>query len=177
MNLRILIFNLVFYAVTLSFYVKGRQDPSSSLGYGFFVYGFWGVALVILLILMTKKIIQPKTILDKIGIVTATPLLCIFLVGLSITLNDSPISEGYFEKGNYRYKVLNYEYRATGNRKRIEYYKNSEPVNGNYPAANFEEWVKDSTWIYFSKSGDTMKIVKYNDGLLISSEKKRSPRS
>ncbi|MDH7459700.1 hypothetical protein QEG73_00375 [Chitinophagaceae bacterium 26-R-25] len=167
MNKRLLLFNIIFYAITLTFYYKGKQDPSSSLGYGFIIIGFWGIALVALIFLLTKKVIQPKTILDKISIVTATPLLCVVAVGLIMTFNDTATSEWYFNKGNHRYKVLTFDYRETGSRKRIEYYKSSETVNVNDPFVNIDKWVKDSTWVYFSKSGDTTKTIKYKDDLQI----------
>jgi hypothetical protein len=161
MNKRLLFFNIIFYAITLTFYYQGKQDPSSSLGYGFFIMFFWGVALVTLIVLLTKKVIQPKTILDKIGIATATPLLCIVAVGLVMTFNDTAASEWYFDKDNHRYKVNTFNYSGTANPKRIEYYKSFDTVNPKDPFVNIEKWVKDSTWIYFSKSGDTTKIVKY----------------
>jgi heme exporter protein D len=86
MNKGLILFNIIFYAITLTLYYQGKQDPSSSLEYAFFIIGFWVVALVTLLILLAKKILQPKTILDKIGIVTATPILCLIAVQLFIAL-------------------------------------------------------------------------------------------
>lgn len=167
MNKKILIFNIVFYLVTLFFYFQGRQDPSSSLGYGFFIAGFWGVSLLTLIILLTKKIIQPKTILDKIGIVTATPLLCLLAVGSIVTFNETPSSEWYFDKDHHRYKVNTFSFRESGHAKRIEYYKSADTVNPKDPFANVEKWLKDSTWVYFSKPGDTSKLIKYKDGVQI----------
>jgi hypothetical protein len=167
MNKRLLYFNIIFYAVTLAFYYQGKQDPSSSLGYGFFIVGFWGIALVTLIILLTKKVIQPKTILDKIGIVTATPVLCVVAVGLIFNFNETATSEWYFEKDHHRHKVLTFDDRETGKRKRIEYYKSSDMVDGNDPFSKGDKWVKDSTWIYFSKTGDTTKIIRYRDDLQI----------
>lgn len=163
MNKLILLFNIIFYGITLTFYYQGKQDPSSSLGYGFLIVGFWGVALVTLIIFLIKKVIQPKTILDKIGIVTATPILCIVAVELTMTFNDSASSEWYFDKDHYRYKELTYDYRETGKRKRIEYYKSNDTVNISDPFSNVDKWLKDSTWIYYSKTGDTTKIVKYRN--------------
>jgi len=167
MNKRLLLFNIIFYAITLTFYYQGKQDPSSSLGYGFFIVGFWGIALVTLIILLAKKVIQPKTVLDKIGIVTATPILCVIAVRLIMSFNDTAISESYFYKDHHHYKVNTFNYSGTANPKRIEYYKSSDTVNPKDPYINIEKWIKDSTWIYFSKLGDTTKIVKYKDNLQI----------
>lgn len=167
MNKGLLLFNIIFYLITLTLYYQGKQDPSSSLGYGFFIVGFWVVALVTLLILLTKRVIQPKTMLDKFGIVTATPILCIIAMGLFTTLNETATSEWQFNKRHHRYKVLTFSYRETGNPKRIEYYKSSDTINLSNPFPNTDKWVKDSTWVYFSKSGDTTKIVKYEDDVQI----------
>jgi glucan phosphoethanolaminetransferase (alkaline phosphatase superfamily) len=167
MSKKILLFNIIFYFVTLRFFFPGRQDASSSLGYGFFIIIFWVIALVTLIILLIKKIIQPKTIADKIGIVTATPILCVVAVGLILTFNDTPSSIWYFNKDNHRYKVNSFNYSGTGKLKRIEYYKSSGTVNPGDPFANTEKWVKDSTWIYFSESGGKEKVVKYKNGLQI----------
>ena len=167
MNKRLLLFNVIFYAITLIFYYQGKQDPSSSLGYGFFIVGFWAVALVALIIFLAKKVIQPKTILDKIGIVTATPILCFVTVGLIMMFNDTAASEWYFDKDNHRYKVNTFNYSGSANPKRIEYYKSIDTLNPKNPFANIDKWVKDSTWVNFSKSGDTTKIIKYKDDLKI----------
>ncbi len=163
MNKRILFFNIAFYFITFVFYYLGKQDPSSSLGYGFFMIGFWTVALLTLILLLAKKVIQPKTILDKIGIITATPVLCVIAVGTIMTFNNTAESEWYYEKDQRRYKVIKFNYSGTENLKKIEYYKSVDTVNSKDPFDNIDKWVRDSSWVYFSKIGDTVKIVKYKD--------------
>lgn len=128
MNGKILFFNSVFYFITFAFYYQGKQDPSSSLGCGFFIAGFWVLALLTLILLLAKKVIQPKTIFDKIGIVTATPVLCVIAVGLITTFTDTAASEWYFDKDSHRYKVNTFNYRGTSKQKRIEYYKSLDTV-------------------------------------------------
>lgn len=166
MNLKILIFNLAYYLIVVILYLQGKQDPSSSLGYGFLILGFWAVASIVLVVLIMKKIIVPKTLLDKIGIFTATPIVCLLAVALLTTFNETPASEWYFDKNMHRYKVNTYIYNS-GNQKRIEYYKSVNTVDVKDPFANIEKWVKDSTWIYFSKSDDTSKVVHYKEGIQV----------
>lgn len=84
-----------------------------------------------------------------------------------MTFNDTAASEWYFDKDNHRYKVNTFNYSGTANPKRIEYYKSGDTVNTKDPFANVDKWVKDSTWIYFSNSGDTAKIVRYKNDLQI----------
>jgi hypothetical protein len=157
MSKRILIFNVIYYAVTLFFIILGRDDPSSSLGYGFFIIGFWIIAAIALAFFLIKKTIWPKSFLDKIGIFTATPILSIVAVSLILTLSESESSEWYFNKGNNRYKVKTIYYKPGSKVKRIEYYRNAN-----------EEWLRDSTWIYFSEAGDTIRKVKYRNNTEIS---------
>ena len=84
-----------------------------------------------------------------------------------MTFHDTVASEWYFDKGHHRYKVNTYNFRETGHTKRIEYYKSVDTVDPRAPIANIEKWLKDSTWIYFSKPGDTAKIVKYKDDVQV----------
>jgi hypothetical protein len=76
----IVFFNVAFYIVTFICYFKARQDPSASLGYGFFIVGFWLVMSVILLIGLITRKIRPVSIADKIGVFTATPVICLIVL-------------------------------------------------------------------------------------------------
>src|SRR4051794_37517127 len=113
MNKRILLFSVVFNTVTLLLFFKGKEDQSSSLGYGFFIVIFWGFSLLALMVLLSKKVIQPKTIPDKIGVVTATPVLSIAIILLVLTFNETPASAFYFIRGNHQYKQLTFDYSGT----------------------------------------------------------------
>jgi hypothetical protein len=138
--------------------MMGRENPSSSLGYGFFIVGFWIVAAVVLVFFLIKKIIRPKSVLDKIGVFMATPVLSIVSVWLILSFQENASSESYFNKGNYRYKIKTFHYGETSNIKRVEYYRSQNTD---------ETWVKDSTWIYLSEAGDTIKRVNYKNDIEI----------
>lgn len=86
MSKRILAFNFVYYGVTFLFVKLGRDDPSSSLGYGYFILWFWIFAGIALIVMLRTRVLQPKTVADKIGIFTATPFLCIMAVQLFFSL-------------------------------------------------------------------------------------------
>jgi hypothetical protein len=88
MGKRILIFNVIYYAVTLYFIKLGRDDASASLGYGYFIMGFWIVAAVVLVLLLITKLIRPKSILEKIGIFTATPVLMLTAIWLMVSFRN-----------------------------------------------------------------------------------------
>src|SRR5436190_20106009 len=99
MGKRILIFNVVYYAIILFFVKLGRDDASSSLGYGFFILGFWILAAITLVFFLIRKIIQPKSVLEMIGIFTATPVLSVVAVWLILAVKEDVGSEWYFNKG------------------------------------------------------------------------------
>jgi uncharacterized membrane protein YobD (UPF0266 family) len=73
MGKKILIFNIIYYMIILALVLMGRRDPSSSLGYGFFIVGFWVIAAIVLMTFLRSSFIRPKSILQKIGVFTATP--------------------------------------------------------------------------------------------------------
>ena len=113
-----------------------------------------------------KKIIRPKSLLDKIGIFTATPLLTIVFVMFFRMSKENVSSEWYFNKENYRYKVREINYGDGVGIERIEFYRSADTINSpNTSKMNL--WVKDSTWIYLSKTGDTIKKVVYKNDVEI----------
>jgi hypothetical protein len=103
MNQRIILFNVLYYLITLVLIGKGRIDPSSSLGYGFLIIIFWVIAGVALAALLITRVINPKSIVDKIGIFTATPILTLVVVSLLVGLTERVSSE---EKHSLRIFVL-----------------------------------------------------------------------
>ena len=155
MTKRILIFNVIYYAVTLFFIKSGRDDASASLGYGYFIIGFWIIAAIALVVFLIRGFIRPKSILEKIGIFTATPVLSLTAIGLIISLQGNVSSEYHFSKNGSRYKAITFQYKNDLNVERIEYYRSQ--YGG--------EWKKDSTWVYFSESGDTIKKIRYKNDL------------
>src|SRR5437870_5797063 len=118
MNKKIILFNIVYYVVVIGLILLGRVDPSSSLGYGYFIIIFCAIAALALFYLLFKKIILPKSLVDKIGVFTATPILSIFVIAAIGSLKENVSSEFYFNKNNYQYKVITFEYGNGGTEKR-----------------------------------------------------------
>jgi len=48
--------------------------------------------------------------------------------------------------------------------KRIEYYKSIDTLGSKNVLEN-DAWVKDSTWVYLSKTGDTIKKINYKNNM------------
>jgi hypothetical protein len=163
MKLQILIFNIVFYGVTLFLYSLTKQDPSSSLGIGFIGISFWILSSILLTFLLLFKGIRPKTVIDKIGIVTATPIPLFALLWIVRSFGDSWSSTSYAVVNKHLYRIDKFNDNHTGNLKRIEYYKSVDTISLTDRMNDNGTWVKDSTWVYFSKSGDTSKTLKYSN--------------
>lgn len=159
MATRIFIFNIIYYGITFLFVKAIRDDMSSSLGYGFFIIGFWIVAGLLLDFLLRQKIIQPTSFFQRIGVFTATPVLSIVAVWLIFGFKENVGSERYFDKDGYRHWVRTIIYSDRSKIKRIEYYR--KKIDTVTAAGDDDEWEKDSTWLYFSEEGDTLKSESY----------------
>jgi hypothetical protein len=166
MNQRIVFFNVLYYLIVFVLIWQGRSDPSSSLGYGFLIVIFWAIAGVAMVGLWVTKVIRPRSIADKIGIFTATPVLTLVVVSLIMSLTERVSSEEQFNVGQYRYKVLRYGNPGSTSGRRLEFYRSEDMVNSKGDLEN-DSWVKDSVWIYLSAKGDTIKKVTYKKGVEI----------
>ena len=87
MGKRILLFNIVYYAVLLIFVQLSREHPSESLGYVFFVVAFWVVAGIVLAFFLRRRIIWPQTFLQGLGVFAATPILTLAVGWLIAAVN------------------------------------------------------------------------------------------
>lgn len=162
MSINLIVFNIAYYLITFLLYQQTQQDPSSSLGIGFFALFFWLASGILLFILCRKRVIKIQTVADKIGVFAATPVLTLVAIQLLLAFNgNGGSSEWYFDKDNHRYKVIETIHRGSSKTKSIEYYKSLEPVKTDTGFYHIDEWVKDSVWIYFSKKGDTTRKVRY----------------
>jgi hypothetical protein len=160
MNSRLIKFNLIYYLTTLAFYFQGRLDPSSSLGYGFYIFGFWILSLIVLIVLIIRDKILVNNVWDKIGVLLATPILFLVIIAVGFAITDQVDSVWYPYKDGHRYKIVSYSDRSTHLRTRTEIYKSKLLMAES--DTNFEiKWSRDSTWIYYSDTGDTVKIEQY----------------
>ncbi|WPQ65197.1 hypothetical protein SIO70_10105 [Chitinophaga sancti] len=160
MSKTIILFNVIYYAIIIGLIKLGQDDPSSSLGYDYFIIMFWGIAAFLLVFFLIKRIIYPKTIFEKIGVFTATPLISIMVFMIIMSFKENVSSEWIFNKNGKRYKVLTFDKDKSTGGKRIEYYRSIDRKG-----TKEDIWIKDSTWVYLSKTGDTIRKVKYKDNI------------
>ena len=129
---------------------------------------FWIISIIILVILALKNKSNWFNVNYKITTIISlffcTPIL--FLGFRYINRPDSyRDSTGYISKNGYTIKYENWIYYDNGSRKIIKYWKAVEKDCNDCDSTHFK---KDSTWIYFNKKKDTVKIEVYKNGKLIS---------
>jgi hypothetical protein len=162
-NSRLIVINVLYYLVIFIFFFQGRSQPSSSLGYGFFVLGFWIISGVALIILIAKNWIPTNGIWNKVGVFLATPCVCLLMIGIMVLVADQVGSESHFSKNGYRYRVVRYQYGSSETVKRIEIYRSEGRLPIESTSTFVARWLRDSTWTYYSKAGDTIRVEKYSN--------------
>lgn len=163
MNSRLILFNIVYYLVTLMLFFQGRSNPSSSLGYGFYILGFWIISGIILAFLVVRKKIIINRLGDKVGLFLATPVIFLLTIVAGLSMTDKIESEWYPYKNGHRYKIITYGYKSSSATMRREIYKSQETLTEDYTSFNSIKWLRDSTWTYYSETGDTLKIEKFKN--------------
>ena len=147
----LIIFAVIFNIITGIFILNIINDQSSSLGYLYIFPIFWIISGIILSLLSKRKIVNFAGITNKILFFFSTPLALISFYFLYVQLTDAKYISGSreYDKGNYRYKEVTYEYEVAGQNQRKEFYilKNG--------------WEKDSIWTYYNKDGSIKKTEDY----------------
>lgn len=171
MSLPLLLFNIVFYGIVLYLYGQAKQNPSTSLGISFAFIFLFILFPIVQLILWKTKVIKLRTIADKIGWVTATPVLPIiaFLIAAEVSQGEAKSSTSEYNVNNHRYQEAVYNFSNIAKPRKIEFYKSVDTVSDASPFPLTDGWVKDSVWIYFSEKGDTVRKERYRNDTLISS--------
>ncbi len=162
MNRKLLVFNIFYYSIIILLITRLTSSGGVALGYMILLMIFWGVAMIFLIILLATKAINLRSAMDKVGVFLATPVISIvFLVFFSPSQGVEPLcKEVYFEQNNRRYLKKTCENNGRG--KIIEYYLSFDSVS-NETNRSIEVILKDSTWVYLSQNGDTVKTVKYKN--------------
>lgn len=162
MNRKLLLFNIFYYSIIILLIAQLTSSGGVALGYMILLMIFWGVAMIFLIILLATKAITLKSAMDKIGVFLATPVISImFVIFFFPSLGAGPLcKEAYFEQNNRRYlkKICD----NNGRGKIIEYYLSFDSVS-NETNRSTEVILKDSTWVYLSQNGDTIKTIKYKN--------------
>lgn len=134
----------------------------------------WITTLVLTIILTIKRrqklFVSGKTQWTVATLLFCTPIPLYFGYQLTHPTPETLRSgSSYSPKDGKIYKSENWYYTSNYRQKYVDMYFTADSLD---EKANGENaFKKDSTWTYFTKTGDTLKVEKYKDGKLISSKK------
>jgi hypothetical protein len=166
-NITLVSIAITYILINILFYLHSRtMEGGSSLIYVIIYPAFWLITLIVVGIWTYIK----KGFLFQKDSITATLILLFFCTPLPLLIASKLMqpettrsSSGYSPKNGVTIKDEFWTYN-TGQVAERKYWKlNTE----NWIDANEEDFKEDSTWVYFSKQGDTVKTELYNEGKLI----------
>ena len=158
----LLFYFIAYNLVTIYFISEMYRDQSASLGYVLLFPIFWGIAGVILGILLWRKKIKISSWVDKILIACSTPIPVFILLAFQSTLSGGLITSSYeFNKNGHRHREVKYQYSSGGQTRRLEYYVSKDDVTDTNPFPTSDIWLKDSIWIFFKRDGTVEKKEDY----------------
>ena len=169
--LPIIIVAVIANAITFSFYCYAAGEPEGSdlsLAFALTVPAVWVITLITVIIITIRR---RKAIFKKGGLFwkllvllfgTPIPFLIVFLI-LSPPFAIYQAQSGYYPHNGYTIKNEEWNY-PDGKHAVTKYFRlNSEK----YERAPESAFKRDSTWVYFDKTGDTTKMEWYKNGRLI----------
>ncbi|MBV4360519.1 hypothetical protein [Pinibacter aurantiacus] len=134
----------------------------------------WITTIILTIILALKR----RRILFTTGKTKSTILTLLFCTPIPLYfgyLFTHPTPESLRSSSSYRpadgkiFKSESWYYTSNDQQKYVEMYFIADSLDEKKNGEN--AFKKDSTWTYFTKKGDTLRVEKYNAGQLISSKK------
>lgn len=153
-NKTLVIFAILYTAITIYFVVDIKRDESASIGYLFLFPAFWLVGGLILGLLFWLTKIKLTTPLDKVTLAFSTPgpMIVFFFIWSMLPYSQSPASTYEFNSNEHRHRQVKFQY-DNGHTKTIEYYISQDSVTEENPFPENDIWLKDSTWTFYNKDG------------------------
>ncbi len=173
----IIVIAVIANAITFSFYNYAAGEPQGSdlsLAFALTVPAVWIIALITMIIIAIRR---RKAIFKKGGRVrtffvllfgTPIPFIIVFLI-LSPPFAIYQAQSGYYPHNGYTIKNEEWNY-PDGKHAVTKYFKLNSEKYEQAPASAFK---RDSTWVYFDKTGDTTKMEWYKNGRLIKTLNKK----
>ncbi|POS00525.1 hypothetical protein Q361_1773 [Flavobacterium croceum DSM 17960] len=161
-NKTLIVFAIIYTAITVYFVIDIKHDESASLGYLFLFPAFWLIGGLLLGLLFWLTKIKAKTTIDKISLAFSTPgpMLAFFFIWSVLPYSQSPASTYEYNSNGHRYRQVKYQY-SNGQTEKIEYYVSQDTVTEENPFPENDIWLKDSTWTYYNKNGTIERKEKY----------------
>lgn len=167
-NIELTWFALGFILINFFFYLHASSmNGGGSMIYIFIFPSFWILTLLILALWGYNQ----RHCWFKENLRTSSFILLFFCTPIPLFVFSSLIrpemycsGTGYNSKNGFTIKDETWNFN-NGNTAIIKYWKiNIENYRGN---GDDDRFIKDSTWIYFKKNGDTLKTETYKDNQLI----------
>lgn len=173
----LIILSIVANVLTIGLYNYAASQPGGSgASLAFIVLwmpAVWIVTIVLAIVLTLKRrrelFVRGKTKWTLLTLLCCTPIP--FYVGYQL-MHPAPetlrAGSSYSPKNGKIYKSENWYYTSNHRQKYVNMYfvadSSDEKTNGD------NAFKKDSTWIYFTNTGDTLKVEKYKEGRLVFSK-------
>lgn len=158
------------------YYYAASQPGGTGASLAFIVLwmpAVWITTIVLTIVLALKRrknlFVNGKSKWTSLTLLFCTPIPLYFGYQLTHPTPDTLRSgSSYSPKDGKIYKSENWYYTSNYRQKYVDMYFIADSLD---ERANGENaFKKDSTWTYFTKTGDTLKVEKYNAGQLISSK-------
>lgn len=164
--------------LTIALYNYAESQPGgtrSSLAFIVLWMPVVWITTIILSVILTLKrrqnlFVSGMTKWTLLTLLFCTPIPLYFSYQLTHPTPDTFRSgSSYKPKDGKIYKSENWYYTSDYGKKYVDMYFVADSSDENTHGDN--AFKKDSTWIYFTKTGDTLKVENYKDGQLLSSKK------
>ncbi|MDQ7947881.1 MAG: hypothetical protein REI78_09465 [Pedobacter sp.] len=165
---------LVAHLLTLILYQNAASQPGGT-GAGMVFIFLWMPAIWIstLISVLIIGIVKRKRLFSKgqskwviITLIFCTPLPLWIAYGITHPQPDTAATGSmYHPKNGKVYKTEYWNYTSGGNNYVTKYFVADSLAE---ISRGEDAFVKDSTWVYFTKTGDTLKIEHYKTGKLVS---------
>jgi hypothetical protein len=161
-NKILIIFAIIYTAITIYFVADIKRDQSASLEYLFLFPAFWLIGGLILGLLFWLTKIKIQTTLDRITLAFSTPgpMLAFFFIWSMLPSSQSPTSTFEYNDNGHRHRQVKYQY-SNGQTEKVEYYISQDRVTEENPFPENDIWLKDSIWTFYNKEGTIEREEKY----------------
>lgn len=168
---------IIYNVINVLFWIQiSHMQSANSTIFIIFYPLFWIITISAIVIITKNKSsiwFQKKYLMSTVvALLFCTPIP--FLITISLNFSDTYVfSTGSDSKNGYTFKSETVLYRSTNSLQVVKYWKVHLPKCSMCDTSLFK---RDSTWIYFDKKRDTIKIEVYKNGKLLFQKNKFNGR-
>ncbi|UAY56223.1 hypothetical protein [Arachidicoccus terrestris] len=163
--------------LTIGLYNYAANQPGGSgASFAFILLwmpAVWGITIILTIFLILKRrkrlFVNGTTKWTVATLLFCTPIPLYLSYRLTHPTPETLLSGGsYTPKDGKIYKSENWYYTSNYRQRYVDMYFVADSIEERSKGEN--AYKKDSTWIYFTRTGDTLKVENYKNGQLISSK-------